>query len=212
MRRLGHMSRKVAGQGAVSPCLRRRGDAGFSLFEMLAALVVLALLTATVATGTNVATQLYRKSMFSSQAETLSSQIDTALADPFRFMKASTDETSGVTTYTIVYQDNSVDGTIVDSNPQLIAKDGCLYLRGTVTDNSTTPATSSVKDIKILNAGAYGNCAVTVDDFQIKHDGTDVVYIKYTITSTQDSSLSKQYEMSFGYDPDNGVSKVLPTS
>lgn len=185
-----------------------RRDAGFTLVEMLAAIVVLALLTATVATGTGVATRLYRQSLFESQSEVLSSEVNTALADPIRFITRNDDGT-----YTLIYQDNDPDGKIVDApaNVRLAVEDGngnesssgYLYLVGKSSDGTKTLR------LKLLNASAYGNCKVTVgtQDF-----ASNPISITYTVTSTVDPSLSHAYTMTFGYDQDNAVTKVPVTS
>lgn len=214
MKRIANIGGGATRRDAVPSCPCRR-VAGFTLVEMLAAIIVLTLLTMMVATGTGVASKLYQSSQFESQSELLSSQINTALADPFRFMTYD----KGTGKYTIVYQDNSVDGTIVDAAPTLVSVDGRLYLRGSVTDTSVTPNVTESKDLKVLNAGAYGTCSVTIDSFKItckdkatNPDATNLVTFTYTITSTANSALSHQYTVSFGYDPSDGLTKVLPTS
>ena len=165
---------------------RLRAKDGFTLVEMLAALIVLILLTATVTMGITAGMKLYRQSTFESQSAMLNSTIDNALADPFRFMKVTG------TTYTITYQDNKDSGMI--DNPTLAPdENGHLYLSGT--DHNNTAKTIS---LKVLNEGAYGDCTVAMDGSGFNlNDDRGCVSITYTITSKADASLSHTYTLSY---------------
>ena len=76
---------------APAPPRARRSRAGFTLVEMLAALMVLGLLTALVATGVARANDIYRAEQFASQAQVLSDSIYNAISTPIRFMRTDAD-------------------------------------------------------------------------------------------------------------------------
>ena len=71
---------------------RRRGRRGFSLVEMLAALLVLSLLAVMIASAVSAAARMYHKSVYTSESETLSSTLNTALSDLLCY---ATDVTTG---------------------------------------------------------------------------------------------------------------------
>ena len=67
----------------------RRRLAGFTLTELLVALLITVMLTGMVATGVNIGNKLYRQSKFQSQSETLLGTIDSALRTPFQTLELS---------------------------------------------------------------------------------------------------------------------------
>lgn len=164
---------------------RARRKAGFTLVEMLAALIVLMLLTGIMVMGTQMASKLYRSSTFESQCAMLSSTIDNALSDPLRFMKYKNGK------YVIIYQNNDPKGKIVDSDPKIISTDGKIYLTGY---NSTGDTTLT---LKVLNESVYGDCLVTLDSSpESLVPGTDGnVTVEYDITSKNDASLTHHYKL-----------------
>ena len=131
---------------------RGQGSAGFSLTEMLVTTLILLLLTGLLASGVSFAVTQQRRSVFYSQAGTLQSTVDNALADPVRFMTAQTDGDG--TWYTLTYRDD-LNAPLVARDPQLVVGDGSLgekghlYLAG-------TDAVGTMTYVKLLNAGAYG--------------------------------------------------------
>ena len=70
---------------------RLRSQTGFTLTEMLAALLVLTLLAGVVSTGVAGAVDIYRREQFASQSQVLAGTIYNSLSTPFRFMKYGTE-------------------------------------------------------------------------------------------------------------------------
>ena len=153
------------------------------MVEMLAALAVLALLTAVVAMGVTAGVGIYRQSLFGSESEEVSGLIDSSLSNPLRYATYSQDA-SNVITYSIVYRDDAKNCRIVDTNPRLVDQDGMLYL-----ENSDASVS-----IPLLNAGAYADCRVSGAHMEC----TPAEIIGgYTVSSKEDASLSRDF--SFDY-------------
>lgn len=173
-----------------------RHTAGFTLTEMLAATIVLTLLTVMVTAGVRAGTIAYQSSAFESESELLSHDIDSALSDPFRNMTWQTAD-DGSRTYSVIYRNDQAGSTVV--NPRIVTVSGELYLQG---DNT------SGDGIKLLNGGAYANCQVTdVSPSQpitpapgvAATDANAVasITVSYTIQSIINQSLTKQCAVTY---------------
>ncbi len=194
-----------------------RRHAGFTLVEMLAALIVVTLLTTVVATGVNVGMKVYRQSTFTSEAQTLSNTIENALADPMHFantqsLSTTTDGVSSTALYwhatylnhnvspqVQLQSDNRADGTQI----QVLAFAGQA-------DGKKNEDVG--KTFNLLNVGAYTDCTIE------ETPGEDLckispaaptsagerptsITVNFTIRSTVDPTLSK--DCSFTYKPIN---------
>ena len=151
----------------------RRASRGFTMVEMLAALLIVALLSGVVATGVGVAFNVQKQATFASQSAVLSDTINSALSEAYH--TGYTDENG----YHFIFQGARQDSST--GAPEVIFKtEGgkqVLYL----TWNAGN------KEARLLNAGAYADCEVTSGDFSAGSSGS------YTITSTTGTSLSKEY-------------------
>jgi hypothetical protein len=77
------------------------GRRGMTLTEALTAVLMIALLTAVVMTGSGAAAGVYRQSVFFSESQTVSGTVDTALSDVLRYATAvETDSEGNVDFYT----------------------------------------------------------------------------------------------------------------
>lgn len=99
-----------------------RSCSGFTLVELLAALLVLTLLTSVVAVGTSGALDVYRREQFASQAQMLSGTVDSSLADPFRFMTSTLAE-DGQEVDTVVFHRQTISAA---GGVRLVSIDGQL--------------------------------------------------------------------------------------
>ncbi|MBP3884581.1 MAG: type II secretion system protein [Olsenella sp.] len=151
---------------------RLRSQTGFTLTEMLAAILVLTLLTGVVSTGVAGAVDIYRRERFASQSQVLAGTIYNSLSTPFRFMKDGT-ETG---TYMVKY--NGEHAAQPDS--LLYEENGRLY----VVDDKHP----------LLMEKAYGNCDVEEFHRDISSDSVD---ISFAICDKTDKSLKKEYEFHF---------------
>lgn len=191
----------MMGSTKTSRALRRRANAGFTLTEMLAALAVLVLLTSMIVMGVSVGMKTYQASTFESEAEILSSTINSALSDPLRTITWTTAD--GVRTYSIVYRDDAAGETL--ESPELTADNGQIVLTGKGTTDS----------IPLLNKGAYGDCIVTnaelntleTSDSDASLETPLVISGSYTIQSKINPSLTHTYTFSFVSLFSSGISK-----
>lgn len=79
----------------------RRGHAGMTLVETLAAVVMIALLTGVVAAGVTAAVHIRTQSAFASESQLVSDTINAALSDVLRYADdVETDGSGNVTAYT----------------------------------------------------------------------------------------------------------------
>lgn len=150
-----------------------RSRAGFTLVEMLAALVVLMLLTGIVVTGVSVGMATYQKTTFASESEALSSTIDSALSGPLRYAQRTADGAS----YTITYRSAPIKS--LEPASLVTVQNGKLYW-GTGTD------------YPLLNDSAYADCKVASASVT-PNESSGVFTVTYTIVSKTDSSLTKVF-------------------
>lgn len=158
---------------------RPRGRAGFTLAETLAALAVMVVLSGLVLMGVNAAVRIYHQENFSSQAQILSDTANTALSDAYRYITFT--EQDGTVVSTVSYLGSTVNGDA--DGVALVADGGRFYLRGA--DGS---------QVRLLNAGAYGGCSVSVDSFSCT---SDLVQGTYTVTDDADPSLTRSFSFTF---------------
>lgn len=91
-----------------------RSRRGVTLTELLAAVLVLGLVSLGAAVGVNSALRVYRQSTALSDAQTLSSTLSVALMDELRFARDLT-ETDGVVTFT---SDSFGSGVSIETDAQ----------------------------------------------------------------------------------------------
>lgn len=136
----GTVQRKLGGRG------------GMTLFETLAAVAILALLSSVILAGSRAAMSSTQKNTFSAECQTVSDTINTALSDPLRYATEIAVNSSGeVTAYT--NPDYRItDGRIsVGTDAGSVSDTGLIYLDG---------------DKLLLKGAAYSSLAVVPADFQ----------------------------------------------
>lgn len=136
----GAVQRKISGRG------------GMTLFETLAAVAILALLSSVILAGSRAAMSSAQKNTFSAECQTVSDTINTALSDPLRYAtEISVDSGGEVTAYT---------------NPDYQIADGRIAVgtgAGSVSDTGLIYLDSGKL---LLRGAAYSSLAVVPADFQ----------------------------------------------
>lgn len=156
-------------------CRPLRSSAGFTLVEMLAALIVVVLLTGVVATGVSAGMTMYKQTTFTSESEALSSTIDSALSGSLRYAQRTSDGSA----YTITYRSTPISSLSPES---IVTTSGGKLYWGMGTDHP------------LLNDSAYTDCIVSSITVAPKaSDGETVFDVTYTITSKTDSSKTKTF-------------------
>ena len=151
---------------------RSRAQAGFSLTETLAAMVVLAIATGMVTAAMAFATRTYHDQNFVTQSAVLSGSLDNALASAYRPAKVKNGTL--IVHYSKFYL----------TNPTLIEDAGMIYLEA-----------EDGQRVKLLNAGSYGNCAATLNEVKpYLSESTYSIEGSYTISDTTNPSYSHTYE------------------
>lgn len=159
-----------------------RGRSGYTLVELLAALVVLSLMTAMVSTGVSAGARAYERAQFSSQADMLSATVNTALSDAFRFMYEDGDS------YVITH--DGVKVAFAKGSPVLQANGEHRFrLVGADVDRP------------LVNDGTYGACQVS----DVTMESCTMSGVKYSYSLTNGGSLTRTY--SFTATPLQGVQR-----
>jgi prepilin-type N-terminal cleavage/methylation domain-containing protein len=158
----------------------RNKKRGFSLVEMLVALLIMALLAVMVSSSVAAATQVYRRSVFVSESETLSSTLSTAMANVFNY--ASDIEIKK-------------DGRVAFTSPAFQINDAGYFLltggtKGYICYIPYENADASSYKL-LVGRGAYTSLYIT--DLSVSYDQTANVFtVKYTIRSSQLGSAARQ--------------------
>ena len=160
------------------PHHRPRSRAGFTLVEMLSALMVLGLLTALVATGVARANDIYRAEQFASQAQVLSDSIYNAISTPIRFMRTDADGN-----YFIDLNGEKIKVSPGADGQLLASRDGRLYFVGTSSGASV--------ERQVLIDSAYGTCDVSLEELGLSDDD---VKVKISVTDASAPERSREYE------------------
>lgn len=120
---------------------------GFSLTEVLAATIILTLVSAMVAGGVSFAVRQYHESMFNSRSAILASSIQNSLASSVRFMRPQKDgDASSTNPYVMEYQGASATAA---------SSDGCFWLVSNADGQVYLSKDGTAADYKLLNSGAY---------------------------------------------------------
>lgn len=125
---------------------------GFTLTELLVALLIVVMLTGMVMTGVNIGNKLYRQSKFQAQSENLFSVIDSNLRSPLQTLEISQFGTNNFISTCRAGEDSSkVYGNIHLENfasltPAQVSKLG-------ISDTATSEIQISVEDSKLVITG-----------------------------------------------------------
>lgn len=132
------------------------GEKGLSIVEMLAAVLVLSLLCIMLFTGLNMAVDGYRSMIAEAETQLLLSSVSNVLSDELRYAREVATSADGTLSYTSISYGRY---TTLELN------DGQLEAGGK----------------RILAAGAYGNGAYRISDFNFSYDeatGLFTVFVK----------------------------------
>ena len=179
-----------------------RKKSGFTMVEMLASLLILALMAAGMSGGMSAALNVYQDSVFESDSTSMAATVNTALEDLLRYserMKLAKDQPgehfrtfSGLT---LPADDEPGAVNFVFTNLEYALVDAYFF---TPTNDQGEP--SGVIQLKTLgddtprdlvNKGAYPN--LEISNLNVKYDTDNQVYlISYKIYSTLDAELTKE--------------------
>jgi prepilin-type N-terminal cleavage/methylation domain-containing protein len=173
-----------------------RSNSGFTLVEMLAATLVLGLLTSMVAMGVTLGMKAYQRSSFESEAQILASTLDASLSDPLRFSTAQATDNNSFA-YQVTYRNNTITNVQLTTH-EVPRADGKKV-------NVLAFESESGQYYDITNAGAYTNCTITKAEMTFTPSESerstvgpaDHVKISFTIESTSDPSLTKDYTVTY---------------
>jgi len=161
-----------------------RARRGFTLMEMLAAILVLALITAGIAVMLRSAMGTHSSARFESTSAALVSSLNTALCDLGRYGAVTAD---GSATDAVSRANGiTADGFRISSDRWAVADaqftldgDGALQLSG---GDGTAAA--------LIAASAYGGCVLT--DFTAVYDAdAKTLTFSYTVAADDDSGLTR---------------------
>ena len=139
---------------------------GLTLVELLAAIMILALIGVGMATGMTAATQTYERSVFSSETLVLQDTINTTLGDYLRYASGVVDDSGAVT----VASEEYGTGTFVTGKGGAVFTPGAGYLY----------FDAGGKKALVVNSGAYTDLAVK--NFVITYaPDTGVFHVTYQL-------------------------------
>lgn len=178
-----------------------RKKSGFTMVEMLASLLILALMAAGMSGGMSAALNVYQDSVFESDSTSMAATVNTALSDLLRYserMKLAEDQpgdhfrTLSGLTLPAGEEAGAVD--FVFTNLEYALVDAYFYTPAS--DQGTSSGVIQLKTLgddtprDLLNKGAYPNMEIT--GLNVEYDSTVQVYrISYKICSTLDPELTK---------------------
>lgn len=178
-----------------------RKKSGFTMVEMLASLLILALMAAGMSGGMSAALNVYQDSVFESDSTSMAATVNTALEDLLRYserMKLAADQSGGhfrtLSGLTLPAGEEAGAVNFVFTNLEYALVDAYFF---TPTNDQGEP--SGVIQLKtlgddtprdLLNKGAYPN--LEISNLNVKYDTDNQVYlISYKIYSTLDTELTK---------------------
>lgn len=158
---------------------RLRSKSGMTLVEMLAAVMIMALLAAGMSTGMTSGLRVYQEAGFESDSALLASNINTMMTDILRYSTDCKTEEGNILVTNLDYGLRDVyfknDG-------------GYLYICFWSRNGTTHPSAKA-----LVNTGAYGTLRIS-NDFQYtyKTDNRGGYYeINYTITNSADTNKTR---------------------
>ncbi|MEG1578144.1 MAG: prepilin-type N-terminal cleavage/methylation domain-containing protein [Oscillospiraceae bacterium] len=166
--------------------MKKRATRGFTVVEMLMAMLILAIVGVGLTTGISSAIGVYHTSVFTSESQLLTGTLDTALADVLRYAKyekAATEEEGDTTAHFSNTNYRVVNGS-------LLADEGRLKMNPT--DGEPTKDTL----LNLLSDSAYST--MSLRDLTLKYEDTTHVFSgSYTLVSTRDSTLTKTVNFAY---------------
>ena len=177
-----------------------RCSGGFTLTEMLVAMIVVALLGTAITVGLSAGFNEYRAAIFADEAHILSMQLDDAMGDVFRSLATARDAGSA-SGYS--YQAKFLGHTLTAPTVEAASEGD-----GTVLDIVGTESGSTVR-YHLLNGGAYTDCQVANVTFDINPETASAdeygsagklaskVTVSFDIVRKGASAPSRHYEYTY---------------
>jgi len=153
---------------------KKRKKGGFSLVELLAALLIMALLAVLVSTSVNAAVVSYRKNVFVSESEVLASTVNTAMSDILCYAK-------------YVTENNNHEVVFINANYQIVVGGHFFLNNGYI---CYLPYEGDPTDKTMLvSSGAYTSLYIKDLSVEFQKDSADeksysgIFNVSYTICS-----------------------------
>lgn len=170
---------------------KQRKNAGFSLIEMMCALLIMVLLVMAIGVGMDAGSKIYRDATFESESATLAGILNTSLGDILRYssyLRATTVEERA---------ENGTDAEFVFTSIDYGIQDAYFYTPphedGSYKGTLQMKNFRNSRTVELVNSGAYPD--LTVSNFKITYKprtkpGVDGGYftITYDIFSETDAS------------------------
>lgn len=179
---------------------RLSDDKGFTLIELLVTLLILVVLCVGLASGIPAAVRVMKQSSMVSNADVLSSSLNTAACDVLRYSSVYVDASGNVQTksltengeiYTIPLIRND---SFVDSAGNTLTEAYMTANKYVILQEDAVFGGRSAAQTNLVSAGTYTD--FTVADFRLSYDvGSNVFTGSYTIQS-KDGSYSKDITFS----------------
>ena len=179
-------------------CLR--AQAGFTLTEMLAAVLVISLFGTAITVGLGAGLKEYRAATFVGESQVLAAQLDDAMGDTFRSLVTVRDasQASGYT-----YQTSFLGHTLKAPSVAAETSNGRSVL-----DITGTEAGASAS-YHLLNGGAYTDCeaknvtfaidptVAVADEYGTAGKVASKVTVSFDVVRVDDPSLTRHYEYTY---------------
>ena len=167
---------------------------GFTLIETLAALLITVMLSLIVATGISSAANAYRRAVFVSESEVLSSTINTALADLLRFAYNIKEDVTGEGNY---YTFDNASYKLYNAHFILETEEnsGLTYI-AFVHDSGDVDDEGKPVPYSLCSLGAY--TSMTITDFQLDYSPETTTFKgSYTLMSRSNTSFKKTIQFTY---------------
>jgi prepilin-type N-terminal cleavage/methylation domain-containing protein len=152
---------------------KKRAKSGFSLIEMLCALVVMVLVSCLMAVGVRVAVKAYNTEVMHSESQVLCSTIRTMVNDELRY--AGTVDTSGnkIAFFSqnygkaVSYSTND-DGQVVLGENKILASKSYPYGMKASVNIKSYDASTRIFSVDVKVTKSDGSCILAESSFQVK--------------------------------------------
>lgn len=148
---------------------------GFTLTEMLVALLIMILLTGVIMIGIQAGSEIYRNSLFESESETMASTVNMALSDILRYASCGSTQTP------VSFTNSGYD---IQSG-HFLTEDGRIYI--------TERSEEDEGKLALLNEKSYSS--LKIQDFSIQYD--DNVYTGSYIITDKNKKNTKTVNFTF---------------
>lgn len=139
----------------------KRSNSGFTLVEILCAVIVVVLLTAMIITGISFGARNYSKNLSISEARTLYCTLATVVSDELRFATAVETDSGGTVTYLFsqIYGEIDTDVFHSDGNGHIYLEDHKL-----LSNSSYTHSSKAVVDVLYDSVSTIFTVDIAIND------------------------------------------------